>query len=79
MAAATAWRRAGSGSAASRAPIPAWIFSHTRGTPKNAVGRTAIRAGTSPVAASGQKYTCQPLAAARYTVNMRSAMWASGR
>ena len=39
MAAATARRRASSVSAASRAPIPAWIFSHTRGTPKNAVGR----------------------------------------
>ncbi len=79
MAAATAARRSGSVSAASRAPIPAWIFSHTRGTPKNAVGRTATIAGTSPVAASGQKCTCQPLSAARYRVNMRSAMWASGR
>ncbi len=64
MAAATAAFRSGSVSAASRAPMPAWIFSHTRGTPKNAVGRTAPIVGTSMVL-SGQKCTCQPPSMAR--------------
>ena len=64
MAAATAALRPASASAASRAPMPAWIFSHTRGTPKNAVGRTAAIAGTS-AALSGQKCTCQPPSMAR--------------
>ena len=36
--------------------MPALIFSHTRGTPKNAVGRTLPITGTSR-AGSGQKWT----------------------
>jgi hypothetical protein len=40
MAWAMAARLLSSCSAASRAAMPARIFSHTRGTPKNAVGRT---------------------------------------
>ncbi len=32
-----------SGSAARAADTPAWIFSHTRGTPKRMSGRTSFR------------------------------------
>ena len=56
MAWATAARLPSSCSAASRAWMPARIFSHTRGTPKNAVGRTCPITRTS-CAASGQKCT----------------------
>ena len=52
MAAAVAARRPSSASAASRACSPAWIFSQTRGTPKNAVGFTSATVPTSWVAAS---------------------------
>ena len=57
MACSTAARRAGSASPASRAWIPALIFSQTRGTPKNAVGWTSPTALIS-CCASGQKCTC---------------------
>jgi hypothetical protein len=32
-----------SGSPARAASTPAWIFSHTRGTPKTMLGRTSLR------------------------------------
>jgi hypothetical protein len=66
-------------SAASSAWMPAWIFSHTRGTPKNAVGWAAPTVASSRVDAFGQKNTCHPLVMARYSVYIRSAMCAIGR
>ena len=55
MAAATAARRPSSASAASSAWMPAWIFSHTRGTPKKAVGRTSPTVPISSAEALWQK------------------------
>jgi hypothetical protein len=59
--------------------IPAWIFSHTRGTPKNAVGWTSPTVPISWVDASWQKYVWLANLTAAYRLNMRSAMCASGR
>jgi hypothetical protein len=56
MAWATAARFPSSCSAVSRAWMPALTFSHTRGTPKNAVGCTCPITRTN-CAASGQKCT----------------------
>src|SRR5215813_8781971 len=78
MAAATAAFLASSCSMVSSAWMPAWIFSQTLGTPKKAVGLTWP---TTLIASVGtwQKYVWPAPQMARYSVNIRSAIWASGR
>jgi hypothetical protein len=63
---------------ASLAAMPACIFSQIRGTPKNVVGRTSRRLSAS-LSIDSAKYTVAPVVAARWIVDICSAMCDSGR
>ena len=78
MASVTSFWLAGSGSSASLAEMPVLIFSHTRGTPKNAVGCTSPSAPSRP-AGSGIACTWLPRNGGPYVASTRSAMCARGR
>ena len=58
--------------------MPAWIFSHTRGTPRKRCGRTSRRFSGSFSRLSA-KWTQAPVASESRCETTCSAMWESGR
>ena len=70
--------RCSSGSVASFAVMPAWNFSHTRGTAKKTVGRQSARSRAT-VSRLSANHTSHPMEAWANSDVMRSAMWLSGR